>query len=97
MPNKLPKLIGDLGSNLDLHSMNVDNFFEKYVEENLCSKDYRLLKGVFWDEDLRNDELKALNYDINRSEDSEISNNNLALQVYDEDRSYFNDVMRRVE
>ena len=76
----MPKLIGDI-SKIDLHVKDVNDFFDQYLKEQITAKDYRLLKGTFWDEELRNEELQAISGDIYQIDESEISGAHFAQIV----------------
>ena len=71
---KMPKLVAN-EFEVDYHVIQIEKFFNSYLEEKFSAKDYRLLKGVFWSEDLKNDELNILMPDKNNSE--EFSQNSL--------------------
>ena len=68
----LPKFIDNF-SKVDSHIENIDKFFAQYLEEQLTARDYRLIKGVFWDEDLTNDELQLIKVDEYEWDESETS------------------------
>ena len=53
-------------NNIDQHSQQVDEFYKQYKEEQMTEKDYRLLKGVFSNEELRNDELQSIRNEMDR-------------------------------
>ena len=57
--NCIPKLVNKVNK-IATHASKANEFFKKYLEEKLTAKDYRLLKGVFWDQDLDNDELEII-------------------------------------
>ena len=71
--HQIPKLTSN-ETMIELHHTHVNEFFRSYLEEKFTAKDYRLLKGVFWEQDLKNDELKLIYSEDKNSEDSMSSN-----------------------
>ena len=68
-------------SKIDSHVKDVNNFFNQYLDEQITAKDYRLLKGVFWDEELRNEELQAIKGNFPQLEESDISTTHFVQSV----------------
>ena len=58
--SQIPQLISN-SNMIDSHHEEVNKFFKSYLKEKFTAKDYKLLKGVFWDEDLKNNELDLIN------------------------------------
>ena len=67
-----PKLICKVSQIKD-HDTAIKKFFDKYLKQQLNDKDYRLLKGVYWGENLTDDELEKIMFDKYRSCESEIN------------------------
>ena len=67
---------------LDSHQEEVNKFFRSYLEEKFTNKDYKLLKGVFCNEDLKNNELQMINYEEGKSE-SGMSRGNSSIPDHD--------------
>ena len=64
----IPKLI-EKSNKINSYKTEVNKFFDKYLEEQMSAKDYRLLKGVFSNQDLSNEELRIIMPQRNDSED----------------------------
>ena len=50
-------------SKVKVSNQNIDKFFKNYLREQFTAKDYRLLKGVFCEDDLKNEELEVIELD----------------------------------
>ena len=68
-------------NNIDQHSQQVDEFYKQYKEEQMTEKDYRLLKGVFSCEELKNDELQSIRNEMDRWTESDISSSHFIQTV----------------
>ena len=66
---------------IDGHKLQVDEFFKQYKEELMTEKDFRLLKGVFCNEDLQNEELQSIRTGIFRWNESDISSTHFIQSV----------------
>ena len=79
---RIPKLFSD-SSKIVPHNANINEFFENYLKEKFTAKDYRLLKGVFCNEELKNDELELFNPDKEVTEENfNPGNENLSNDDY---------------
>ena len=66
---------------IDLHHEEVEKFFRSYLEEKFTAKDYKLLKGVFCDEDLKDNEMDLINLEEEQAGDDIDPNNSKAPDI----------------
>ena len=78
---QIPHLMSNSGT-IESHQNQVNRFFRSYMEEKLTAKDFRLLKGVFSNEDLNNNELGMIKYEERKAGD-EMSPSNSSLPDHD--------------
>ena len=78
---QIPNLMSN-SETVESHQKEVNRFFRSYMEEKLTAKDFRLLKGVFSNEDLDNNELDLIEYEERKAGD-EMSPSNSSLPDHD--------------
>ena len=76
---------------IEKHSASIDAFFDKYLQEQFSAKDYKLLKGAYWNQELINEELEIIRPDKNDSHESEIDSIQIIESVHRVDTAQWYD------